>query len=142
MVNVWRMYLRNGSPGDSVPIYNYCINHNIAAMDWILKSKNADIQSGKITINSYEDYEAYAKFEPDFDDKVKEKMAGLMTIIMRAVKTTNENNKNGYILHIGHLDEEMGGTRLPIKSTEIANDFNVFQNNFIKLEKEKEKENK
>ena len=83
-----------------------------------------------------------SKFEPDFDDKVKEKMAGLMTIIMRAVKTTNENNKNGYILHIGHLDEEMGGTRLPIKSTEIANDFNVFQNNFIKLEKEKEKENK
>ena len=65
MANIWRILLRKGESGNSVSIGNYCINHKIAAMGWILTSKNADIQSGKITINSYEDYKAYAQFEPN-----------------------------------------------------------------------------
>ena len=60
MANVWRIHLRKGGAEGSVSIGNYCINHKIAAMGWILESKNADIKSGKITINSYTDYEYYA----------------------------------------------------------------------------------
>ena len=63
MANIWRIHLRKGDAGDSVSIGNYCINHKIAAMGWGLNSKNADIQSGNITINSYKDYEYYAQME-------------------------------------------------------------------------------
>lgn len=65
MTNVWRIHLRKGEAKDSVSIGDYCIYHMIAAMGWGLKSKNADIKSGNITINSYDDYKQYAKKEYD-----------------------------------------------------------------------------
>ena len=63
MTNVWRIHLRKGNSGDSVSIGAYCISKNIAAMGWGLESKNADIKSQKISINSYKDYEKYANEE-------------------------------------------------------------------------------
>lgn len=69
-------------------------------------------------------------YTPDFDDKLKDKMMGLCTVVMRAVKISNEKNDSSYMLHIAHTDEEYGGTRVPIKETEIPNDFNAFINNF------------
>lgn len=73
-------------------------------------------------------------YTPDFDDKLKDKMMGLMTIVMRAVKVSNEKNESSYMLHISHFDEEFGGTRLPIKETEIPNSKEAFDNNFVKKE--------
>ena len=71
-------------------------------------------------------------YTPQFDEKLKDKMMGLMTIVMRAVKISNEKNDSSYMLHIAHTDEEFGGTRIPVKATEIPNDFDAFNNNFVK----------
>ena len=71
-------------------------------------------------------------FEPQFESAIKDKMHGLMTIVMRAVIVPDEKVGNQYKLHIRHTDEEFGGTRLPIKETEIDNDYDAFQNNFVK----------
>ena len=60
MTNIWRIHLRKGEVGDSVSIANYCFKNKVAAMGWVLNSKNDDIKSGKIIISSYEDYERYA----------------------------------------------------------------------------------
>ena len=65
MTKIWRIYLMKGTPKDNVPINDYCFKNKIAAMGWGLYSRNDDIKSGKITINSYEDYEKYAKVEPN-----------------------------------------------------------------------------
>lgn len=70
-------------------------------------------------------------YTPDFDDKLKDKMMGLMTVVMRAVKTSNEKNESSYMLHIGHFDEEFGGTRIPVRQTEIENSKEAFENNFL-----------
>lgn len=70
-------------------------------------------------------------YTPAFDDKLKDKMMGLMTVVMRAVKSSNEKNESSYMLHIGHIDEEFGGTRIPIRQTEIENSKEAFENNFL-----------
>ena len=58
-------------------------------------------------------------------------MMGLMTVVMRAVKVSSEKNENSYMLHIGHVDEEFGGTRIPIRKTEIPNSKEAFEANFL-----------
>ena len=73
-------------------------------------------------------------YTPQFDDKLKDKMMGLMTVVMRAVKISNEKNDSSYMLHIAHTDEEFGGTRIPVKETEIPNSKEAFEANFIKPE--------
>lgn len=70
-------------------------------------------------------------YTPDFDEKLKDKMMGLMTVVMRAVKVSNEKNDSSYVLHIGHTDEEFGGTRKAIKNTEIPNTKKDFNDNFV-----------
>ena len=65
MAKIWRIYLMKGAPKDNISIHDYCFKNKIAAMGWGLDSRNDDIKSGKITINSYEDYEKYAKVEPN-----------------------------------------------------------------------------
>ena len=52
-----------GGPKNTIPIHDYCFKNKIAAMGWGLDDKNADIKSGKISINSYADYEKYAANE-------------------------------------------------------------------------------
>ena len=71
-------------------------------------------------------------YTPQFDKNLKDKMMGLMSVVMRAVKISNEKNNSSYVLHIGHFDEEFGGTRLDIKETEIPNDLKAFADNFKK----------
>lgn len=73
------------------------------------------------------------KFEPAFEAALKDKMNGLMTIVMRAVVIPDEKAGKQYKLHIKHLDEEFGGTRIPIKSTEIENARKAFEENFMKV---------
>ena len=70
-------------------------------------------------------------YTPQFDDRLKDKMMGLMTVVMRAVKISSEKNENSYMLHIGHVDEEFGGTRIPIRKTEIPNSKEAFEANFL-----------
>lgn len=72
-----------------------------------------------------------SNFAPTFEDKLKDKMMGLMTVTARMVKESSEKSEVSYKLHIGHLDEEVGGTRLPLKSTEIDATYDAFVNNFI-----------
>ena len=70
-------------------------------------------------------------YMPAFEEKLKDKMMGLMTIVMRAVIVGDEKSNQQYKLHIRHVDEEFGGTRMPIKATEIPNSFEAFKNNFV-----------
>ena len=71
------------------------------------------------------------KYAPQFDDKLTDKMTGLMSVVMRAVKISNEKNDSAYVLHIDHTDDELTGHRLPIKETEIPNSKEAFDANFI-----------
>lgn len=72
-----------------------------------------------------------SKFEPVFEDKLKDQMSGLMGIIARTVKTIGEDGKAKYELHICNSDDEYGGSRLDIKSTSIPLTKKAFDENFI-----------
>ena len=73
------------------------------------------------------------RFDPVFDDKLKTQMTGLMTIICRTVKEKDNEGKYHYNLQIGHIEEELGGTRLPLRSTKIVDvDYEKFMANIIK----------
>lgn len=69
-------------------------------------------------------------YSPTFEDKLKDKMMGLMTVVGRCVKESSEKNESRYLMHIAHNDEEFGGTRMPIKSTEIELTKKAFEDNF------------
>lgn len=73
-----------------------------------------------------------SKFQPVFEDKLRDQMSGLMGVIVRTVKTTDENGKAKYELHIGNSDDEFGGTRLAVKSTCIPLTKKDFDENFIR----------
>lgn len=73
------------------------------------------------------------RFDPVFDDKLKTQMTGLMTIICRTVKEKDSEGKYHYNLQIGHIEEELGGTRLPLRDTKIVDvDYDKFMANIIK----------
>jgi len=73
------------------------------------------------------------RFDPVFDDKLKTQMTGLMTIIARTVKEKDNNGNYHYNLDIGDIQEELGGTRLPLKSTKIEDvDYDKFMANIKK----------
>lgn len=73
------------------------------------------------------------RFDPVFDEKLKTQMTGLMTIICRTVKEKDNEGKYHYNLQIGHIEEELGGTRLPLKETKIIDvDYEKFMANIIK----------
>ena len=72
-----------------------------------------------------------SKFQPVFEDKLRDQMAGLMGVIARTIKSIDEDGKTKYELHIGHSDDEFGGSRLAIKATNIPLTKEAFDDNFI-----------
>lgn len=72
-----------------------------------------------------------SKFQPVFEDKLRDQMAGLMGIIARTVKSINEDGVAKYELHISNSDDEFGGSRLAIKKTIIPLTKKDFDENFI-----------
>ena len=72
-----------------------------------------------------------SKFQPVFEDKLRDQMSGLMGVIARTVKTISESGEAKYELHIGNSDDEFGGSRLAIKSTAIPLTKKDFDDNFI-----------
>lgn len=72
-----------------------------------------------------------SKFQPVFEDKLRDQMSGLMGVIARTVKSTSEDGTPRYELHIGNSDDEFGGTRLAVKSTTIPLTKKAFDENFI-----------
>lgn len=73
------------------------------------------------------------RFDPVFEDRLKTQMTGLMTIIARTVKEKDNEGKYHYNLNIGDIQEELGGTRLPLKSTKIVDvNYEKFIDNIIK----------
>lgn len=73
------------------------------------------------------------RFDPVFEEKLKTQMTGLMTIICRTVKEKDNEGKYHYNLQIGHIEEELGGTRLPLKSTKLVDvTYESFIDNIIK----------
>ena len=72
-----------------------------------------------------------SKFQPVFEDKLRDQMSGLMGVIARTVKTTSEDGTPKYELHIGNSDDEFGGTRLAVKSTCIPLTKKDFDENFV-----------
>lgn len=75
------------------------------------------------------------RFDPVFEDRLKTQMTGLMTIIARTVKEKDADGNYHYNLQIGHIEEELGGTRLPLKSTKLVDvTYDGFINNIKKPE--------
>lgn len=72
-----------------------------------------------------------SKFQPVFEDKLRDQMSGLMGIIARTVKSIGEDGKAKYELHISHTDDEFGGSRLAIKETAIPLTKKAFDENFV-----------
>lgn len=72
-----------------------------------------------------------SKFQPVFEDKLRDQMSGLMGIIARTVKSIGEDGKAKYKLHISHTDDEFGGSRLAIKETAIPLTKKAFDENFV-----------
>ena len=72
-----------------------------------------------------------SRFQPVFEDKLRDQMSGLMGIIARTVKTISEDGTAKYELHIGNSDDEFGGTRLAVKKTAIPLTKKDFDENFI-----------
>lgn len=72
-----------------------------------------------------------SKFQPVFEDKLRDQMSGLMGVIARTVKSTSEDGTPRYELHIGNSDDEFGGTRLAVKETSIPLTKEAFDGNFI-----------
>lgn len=74
-----------------------------------------------------------SKFQPVFEEKLRDQMSGLMGIIARTVKSIGEDGVAKYELHISNSDDEFGGSRLAIKSTCIPLTKKAFDENFIVL---------
>lgn len=72
-----------------------------------------------------------SKFQPVFEEKLRDQMSGLMGIIARTVKSISEDGTAKYELHISHSDDEFGGSRLAIKSTAIPLTKKAFDENFV-----------
>ena len=72
-----------------------------------------------------------SKFQPVFEDKLRDQMSGLMGIIARTVKSISEDGIAKYELHISNSDDEFGGSRLAIKKTAIPLTKKDFDDNFI-----------
>lgn len=72
-----------------------------------------------------------SKFQPVFEEKLRDQMSGLMAVIARTVKSIGEDGTAKYELHIGYTDDEFGGSRLKIKETSIPLTKKAFDDNFI-----------
>ena len=72
-----------------------------------------------------------SKFQPVFEDKLRDQMSGLMGIIARTVKSISEDGTAKYELHISNSDDEFGGSRLAIKKTAIPLTKKDFDDNFV-----------
>lgn len=72
-----------------------------------------------------------SKFQPVFEEKLRDQMSGLMGIIARTVKSISEDGTAKYELHISNSDDEFGGSRLAIKKTSIPLTKKDFDENFI-----------
>lgn len=72
-----------------------------------------------------------SKFQPVFEEKLRDQMSGLMGIIARTVKSISEDGTARYELHISNSDDEFGGSRLAIKATSIPLTKKDFDDNFI-----------
>ena len=73
-----------------------------------------------------------SKFQPVFEEKLRDQMSGLMGIIARTVKSISEDGTAKYELHISNSDDEFGGSRLAIKKTSIPLDKKSFDENFVR----------
>ena len=76
-----------------------------------------------------------SKFQPVFEEKLRDQMSGLMGVIARTVKSIGEDGTAKYELHISNSDDEFGGSRLAIKKTAIPLTKKDFDSNFIKSTK-------
>lgn len=72
-----------------------------------------------------------SKFQPVFEEKLRDQMSGLMGVIARTVKSIGEDGVAKYELHISNSDDEFGGSRLAIKKTAIPLTKKDFDDNFI-----------
>ena len=72
-----------------------------------------------------------SKFQPVFEEKLRDQMSGLMGIIARTVKSIGEDGTAKYELHISNSDDEFGGSRLAIKKTAIPLTKKDFDDNFV-----------
>ena len=72
-----------------------------------------------------------SKFQPVFEEKLRDQMSGLMGVIARTVKSIGEDGVAKYELHISNSDDEFGGSRLAIKKTAVPLTKKDFDDNFI-----------
>lgn len=72
-----------------------------------------------------------SKFQPVFEEKLRDQMSGLMGVIARTVKSIGEDGTAKYELHISNSDDEFGGSRLAHKKTAIPLTKKDFDENFV-----------
>ena len=107
--------------------------------EWYTFSKLARLAENTVFISHEEEYtvkSAIGKettcYRPALNDKLHDKMAGLMTLVGRTVIT--ETSLNGqiikkYYISFGDSSNEFSGTRLKLNSTKIENNYDEFLKN-------------
>jgi hypothetical protein len=71
-----------------------------------------------------------SKFQPVFEDKLRDQMSGLMGVIARTVKSISEDGTAKYELHISNSDDEFGGSRLALTKKDFDENFIISASKF------------
>jgi hypothetical protein len=110
--------------------------------EWYTLSKLARLCDNVIFISHEDEYvetssigKETTKYRPALNYKLHDKMSGLMTIVCRAyIKEINLNGEvsKKYYISIGNNSNELSGTRLKLKSTNIENSYDEFIKNIEK----------
>lgn len=107
--------------------------------EWYTLSKLARLADNIVFISHEDEYvetspigKETTKYRPALNSKLHDKMAGLMTIVARAV--VSETTLNGqvvkkYYISFGDSSTEFSGTRIPLKQTKIENNYDEFLKN-------------
>ena len=116
----------------------------VESAEWYTLSKLSRLADNTVFISHEDEYtvkSAIGKettcYRPALNQKLHDKMTGLMTIVCRAVLSeTSINNEvvKKYYISFGNSSNELSGTRIKLKETKIENSWKSFQDNLIKKE--------
>lgn len=114
----------------------------VSDAEWFTFSKLARLAENVIFISHEEEYietssigKETTKYRPALNQKLHDKMSGLMTIVCRAIVKDiklNDVITKKYYISIGDDSGELSGTRLKIKNTKIENSWEEFIKNIEK----------
>lgn len=114
----------------------------VSDAEWFTFSKLARLAENVIFISHEDEYvetssvgKETTKYRPALNQKLHDKMTGLMTIVCRAIVKDiklNDTITRKYYISIGDDSSELSGTRMKLKETKIENSWNEFVKNIEK----------